>query len=183
MKISRPMSHRGSELSRLGSATPDKEHSAMTAKLDPYAPPPPSLMKAWMAMSQCRQRRARAEPRRAGQDPRLADQPAAPTASTCTRSEARAHGETEQRIYLLSAWREAPCYSDRERAALGWTEALTRLSEGHAQESAYDALAGRVQRGGAGEADPDDQRHQRLEPHRRRLRPVDRAGAPATAAA
>jgi AhpD family alkylhydroperoxidase len=46
-------------------------------------------------------------------------------------AEARAQGETEQRIYLLSAWREAPCYSERERAALGWTEALTRLSEGH----------------------------------------------------
>ena len=55
-------------------------------------------------------------------------------------AEARAKGETEQRIYLLSAWREAPCYSDRERAALGWTEALTRLSEGHAHESAREAL-------------------------------------------
>ena len=53
---------------------------------------------------------------------------------------ARAKGETEQRIYLLSAWREAPCYSDRERAALGWTEALTQLSEGHEHESAYLAL-------------------------------------------
>jgi AhpD family alkylhydroperoxidase len=55
-------------------------------------------------------------------------------------TDARAKGETEQRIYLLSAWREAPCYSDRERAALGWTEALTRLSEGHTHESAYEAL-------------------------------------------
>ena len=54
--------------------------------------------------------------------------------------DARAQGESEQRIYLLSAWREAPCYSDRERAALGWTEALTRLSEGHAHESAYEAV-------------------------------------------
>ncbi len=54
--------------------------------------------------------------------------------------DARAKGETEQRIYLLAAWREAPCYSDRERAALGWTEALTRLSEGHGQESAYEIL-------------------------------------------
>jgi AhpD family alkylhydroperoxidase len=54
--------------------------------------------------------------------------------------EARAQGESEQRIYLLSAWREAPCYSERERAALGWTEALTRLSEGHALESAREAL-------------------------------------------
>lgn len=57
--------------------------------------------------------------------------------------DARANGETEQRIYLLSAWREAPCYSDRERAALGWTEALTRLSEGHAHKSAYEALKAR----------------------------------------
>jgi len=54
--------------------------------------------------------------------------------------EARSQGETEQRIYLLSAWREAPCYTERERAALGWTEALTRLSEGHTHESVYSAL-------------------------------------------
>jgi len=55
-------------------------------------------------------------------------------------TEARSQGETEQRIYLLSAWREAPCYTERERAALGWTEALTRLSEGRTHESAYAAL-------------------------------------------
>jgi AhpD family alkylhydroperoxidase len=54
--------------------------------------------------------------------------------------EARAKGETEQRIYLLPAWREAPCYTERERAALGWTEALTRLSEGHALDGAREAL-------------------------------------------
>ncbi|HZQ12615.1 MAG TPA: carboxymuconolactone decarboxylase family protein [Pseudolabrys sp.] len=53
---------------------------------------------------------------------------------------AREKGETEQRLYLLSAWREAPCYTERERAALGWTEALTRLSEGHRLEEARDAL-------------------------------------------
>jgi alkylhydroperoxidase family enzyme len=53
---------------------------------------------------------------------------------------ARKNGETEQRIYLLSAWREAPCYTDRERAALGWTEALTRLSDQPELESAYDTL-------------------------------------------
>jgi len=53
---------------------------------------------------------------------------------------ARKIGETEQRIYLLSAWREAPVYSDRERAALGWTDALTRLSEGHKLEDARKAL-------------------------------------------
>lgn len=53
---------------------------------------------------------------------------------------AREKGETEQRIYLLSAWREAPCYTDRERAALGWVDALTRLSEGPALDGAYEAL-------------------------------------------
>jgi AhpD family alkylhydroperoxidase len=51
--------------------------------------------------------------------------------------EARENGEAEQRIFLLPAWREAPCYSDRERAALGWTEALTRLSEGDAHTAAH----------------------------------------------
>jgi len=55
-------------------------------------------------------------------------------------AEARAKGETEQRIYLLSAWREAPCYTERERAALGWTDALTRLCEGHELKTARDAL-------------------------------------------
>ena len=55
-------------------------------------------------------------------------------------ADARAKGETEQRIYLLSAWREAPCYAERERAALGWTEALTRLSEGRELDGAREAL-------------------------------------------
>jgi hypothetical protein len=50
-------------------------------------------------------------------------------------AEARAKGETE-RIYLLSAWREAPCYTKRERAALGWAEALTTLATGYPQETA-----------------------------------------------
>nr|WP_074304884.1 carboxymuconolactone decarboxylase family protein [Singulisphaera sp. GP187] len=44
--------------------------------------------------------------------------------------DARAAGETEQRIYALSAWRETPFYSDRERAALLWTEAVTRVGDG-----------------------------------------------------
>jgi len=55
-------------------------------------------------------------------------------------TEARENGETEQRIYLLPAWREAPCYTDRERAALEWTEALTRLSEGSEHSGAYESL-------------------------------------------
>ena len=56
-------------------------------------------------------------------------------------SDARRHGETAERLYLLSAWRESTLYSERERAALGWTEALTRMSEGHdALESARETL-------------------------------------------
>lgn len=45
--------------------------------------------------------------------------------------DARARGETEQRLYLLPVWREAPCYSDRERAALAWTEAVTQIANTH----------------------------------------------------
>ncbi len=52
--------------------------------------------------------------------------------------DARAAGETEQRLFVLDAWREAPFYSDRERAALAWTEALTRLSDGHVPDAAYE---------------------------------------------
>jgi AhpD family alkylhydroperoxidase len=54
--------------------------------------------------------------------------------------DARKHGETEQRLYLLNAWRESPLYSDRERAALAWTEALTLLPQTHAPESDYETL-------------------------------------------
>ncbi|HWR36816.1 MAG TPA: carboxymuconolactone decarboxylase family protein [Clostridia bacterium] len=52
--------------------------------------------------------------------------------------DARAAGETEQRLYLLSAWREAPFYSDRERAALAWTEAVTLVNETHAPDEIYE---------------------------------------------
>ena len=50
----------------------------------------------------------------------------------------RARGETEQRIYLLDAWREAPFYSDRERAALAWTEAVTLLPNREVSDEVYD---------------------------------------------
>ncbi len=53
--------------------------------------------------------------------------------------DARAAGETEQRLYLLDAWREAgQLYTERERAALAWTEALTLITEGHAPDAAYE---------------------------------------------
>jgi AhpD family alkylhydroperoxidase len=54
--------------------------------------------------------------------------------------DARRHGETEQRLYLLNAWREAPGYSARERAALAWTECLTLVASQGAPDAEYDAL-------------------------------------------
>jgi alkylhydroperoxidase family enzyme len=52
--------------------------------------------------------------------------------------DARAHGETEERLYLLSAWRESPLYSARERAALAWTDALTLVSETHVPDEVFE---------------------------------------------
>ncbi|MGH8226309.1 MAG: carboxymuconolactone decarboxylase family protein [Steroidobacteraceae bacterium] len=54
--------------------------------------------------------------------------------------DARAAGETEQRLYTLSAWRETPFFSDRERAALAWTDAVTRVSEGGTDDALYEEL-------------------------------------------
>lgn len=50
----------------------------------------------------------------------------------------RALGEAEQRLYSLDAWRECPYYTDRERAALAWTEALTQITQGHASDAVYN---------------------------------------------
>jgi AhpD family alkylhydroperoxidase len=118
----------------------DKGGSHMTAKINLFAAAP-DLMKDWQkAMMQL----AAA----ANFDPKLTDlvKLRASQINGCANCinmhalEAREKGETEQRIYLLAAWREAPCYSDRERAALAWTDALTRLSEGADRASAYEAL-------------------------------------------
>jgi AhpD family alkylhydroperoxidase len=54
--------------------------------------------------------------------------------------EARAAGETEQRLYGLNAWREAPYYSERERAALEWTEAVTLVQVGYVPDSVYEIV-------------------------------------------
>jgi alkylhydroperoxidase family enzyme len=54
--------------------------------------------------------------------------------------DARALGETEQRLYELDAWRETPFYTDRERAALSWTEAVTLVSQTHVPDSGYDEV-------------------------------------------
>jgi AhpD family alkylhydroperoxidase len=54
--------------------------------------------------------------------------------------DARAAGESEQRLYTLEAWRETPFFTDRERAALDWTEALTLIAQTHAPDEIYEAL-------------------------------------------
>lgn len=54
--------------------------------------------------------------------------------------DARAEGESEQRLYTLDAWRETPFFTDRERAALAWTEALTLISHTHAPDDVYDVV-------------------------------------------
>lgn len=53
--------------------------------------------------------------------------------------DARAHGETEQRLHTLSAWRETPFFSPRERAALAWAEALTSVADSHVPDAVYAA--------------------------------------------
>ena len=55
--------------------------------------------------------------------------------------EARAAGETEERIYMLNAWHESDLYSAREKAALAWTESLTRLHQTGAPDADYDIMA------------------------------------------
>src|SRR5205085_413049 len=52
----------------------------------------------------------------------------------------RALGESEQRLYGLDAWEESPYYSDRERAALAWTESLTKIRDTHAPDDVYDKV-------------------------------------------
>ncbi|KTE28947.1 MULTISPECIES: carboxymuconolactone decarboxylase family protein [unclassified Sphingopyxis] len=110
----------------------------MTKVTDPYAAAP-TLMKQWTAVSMAVQNSLEAS---------LIElvKIRASILNGCANcinmhtTEARAKGETEQRIYLLAAWHEAPCYTDRERAALAWTDALTTLSQGHTQKAAKDAL-------------------------------------------
>jgi AhpD family alkylhydroperoxidase len=111
----------------------------MTPRLNPFAAAP-APMKAWLEYSQGTLKN--------GLEESLTDlvKIRASQINGCAfcldmhTAEARKRGETEQRLYLLDAWRDSPLYSERERAALSWTEALTRLSETGAPDDAYDAL-------------------------------------------
>jgi AhpD family alkylhydroperoxidase len=61
--------------------------------------------------------------------------------------EARAHGENEMRLILLDAWRESPLYTDRERAALAWTDSLTRIARTHAPDADYELVKAQFSEG------------------------------------
>ena len=105
----------------------------MTKVTDPYAAAP-QLMKQWTAFSMAAQNSL---------EPTLIELVKIRSSilngcANCINMhsvEARAKGETEQRVYLLSAWHEAPVYTPRERAALAWTDALTGLAQGHTQKA------------------------------------------------
>jgi AhpD family alkylhydroperoxidase len=111
----------------------------MTPRLNPFAAAP-APMKAWLEFSQGLEYR--------GLEERLTDlvKTRASQINGCAyclnmhTAEARNRGETEQRLYLLDAWRESPLYTARERAALAWTEALTRLPETGAPDDDYRAV-------------------------------------------
>lgn len=112
----------------------------MTKKIDLFAAAP-ALMKSWQQTSIALSQAASLEPRLSELVKIRASQ--INGCANCINlhvTEAREHGEAQQRIDLLPAWRGAPCYTERERAALGWTEAMTRLSEGHGHASAYETL-------------------------------------------
>ena len=61
--------------------------------------------------------------------------------------DARRAGETEQRIYALNAWRETPFFTDQERAALEWTEAVTRVGDTHVPDDLYERVAAQFDEG------------------------------------
>jgi AhpD family alkylhydroperoxidase len=112
----------------------------MTEKMDVFAAAP-ALMKQWQqAMLSLHQAASLEHSLTALVQLRASQINGCANCINLHATEARGQGETEQRIFLLPAWREAPCYSARERAALAWTEALTRLSEGTHLEHAREAL-------------------------------------------
>src|SRR6516164_9329314 len=111
----------------------------MKPRLNPYQAAP-DAMKALMGLESCVQE--------SGIEPRLLDliKTRASQINGCAfcihmhTHEARARGEAEERLYLLDAWRESPLYTERERAALAWTEALTLVAETRAPDDVYEAL-------------------------------------------
>jgi AhpD family alkylhydroperoxidase len=134
------MSHR-TAVNRLDAGkAPTRATKEMQPRLDPYQAAPEIMQ----AMKQLEER-----VRNSGLEPSLIQlvKTRASQLNGCGyclhmhTAHARAAGETETRLYLLSAWRESPLFSPRERAALAWTEALTLLPRSGAPDRDYDALS------------------------------------------
>lgn len=111
----------------------------MNARLNPYTAAP-DMLKAWMDCSQFTAASGLEKPLLELVKIRASRINGCANCLNMHTYEAREAGETEQRIGLLAAWEEAPCYSDRERAALGWTEHLTLIATQRAPQHVYDAL-------------------------------------------
>lgn len=111
----------------------------MTAKLNPYTAAP-EIMKPWMAVSDavntCLEHSLVELVKL-----RSSILNGCANCINMHTADARMAGESEQRLYLVAAWRDAPVFTPRERAALAWTDALTSLSQGHTHDAAWDALA------------------------------------------
>src|ERR1044071_7049257 len=112
-----------------------RKEMTMTTRIDPFKAAP-AAMKAWLAMGEqiapnLEKSLQELVKIRASQINGCAN-----CLNTHT-ADARKAGESEQRIYLLSAWHEAPCFSPRERAALAWTDALTLVSTARAPDAIY----------------------------------------------
>jgi AhpD family alkylhydroperoxidase len=112
----------------------------MTGRINPYAAAPKTL-KAWMDISNQIAATGLERPLLELVKIRASQINGCANCLNMHTYEARQAGETEQRIALLAAWHEAPCFTDRERAALAWTEHMTLVAEKRAPLPVYDVLA------------------------------------------
>jgi AhpD family alkylhydroperoxidase len=111
----------------------------MTARLDPFAAAP-EIVKTWLAFSNQIAASGLEKPLLELVKIRASLLNGCANCLNMHTYEARQAGETEQRVALLGAWHEAPCYSERERAALAWTDHLTLIAEKRAPAEVYAAL-------------------------------------------
>lgn len=111
----------------------------MTPRLNPFAAAP-ALMKSWLDYSQALLAGGLEESLMELVKIRASQINGCAFCLHMHTAAARKAGETEERLYLLDAWRESPLYSERERAALAWTEALTLVAQTRAPDDVYAAV-------------------------------------------
>ncbi len=111
----------------------------MTGRINPYTIAP-ELLKAWMEFSNQVAVSGLEKPLLELVKIRASQLNGCANCLNMHTFEARQAGETEQRIAVLAAWQEAPCYTERERTALAWTDHLTLVADKRAPREVYDAL-------------------------------------------